>query len=121
MTVSMPMAGPTGAMFVVRRVVTRYGLGFLAALLALLIRWPLWVIAGTTRPYLTFYPAIILSGWYCGFGPGVVTALFSALFVLFGMDRGQSPAGPDYLTGVMFMVAGSMAAAIANSLRVTRQ
>ena len=51
------------AMFVARRFILRYGLGCLAALLALLIRWPLWVIVGTTRPYLTFYPAIILSGW----------------------------------------------------------
>ena len=50
-------------------------LGALASLLALLIRWPMWTIVGSTRPYLTFYPAIILSGWYCGFGPGVATSV----------------------------------------------
>ena len=114
-------AGRRNAVLIARRFLLRYGLGLLAALLALLIRLPLWVIVGTTRPYLTFYPAIILSGWYCGFGPGVVTALLSTLFVTFAMERPQSPTGPDYLTGVMFLVAGSMAAAIANSLRVTRQ
>ena len=121
MTVSMPYPGKSNAILVARKFILRYGLGLFAALLALLIRLPLWVIVGTTRPYLTFYPAIILSGWYCGFGPGVVTAICSALFVLFGMENSQSPAGPDYVTGVMFLVAGSMAAAIANSLRVTRQ
>src|ERR1019366_8052931 len=88
--------------------VLRYGLGMLAALLALLVRWPLWMVGGTTRPFLTFYPAIILSSWYCGFGPGIVTAVFSALFVLFGIDHGQALSGQDYLTGVMFMVAGSI-------------
>src|SRR6476646_6991791 len=114
MTDTSPQTGPARVVKVAKNLILRYVLGLLAALIALLIRWPLWVIVGTTRPYLTFYPAIILSGWYCGFGPGVVTAMFSALFVLYGMDRGQSPAGPDYLTGAMFVVAGSMAAAIAN-------
>jgi PAS domain S-box-containing protein len=99
----------------------RYGLGLLAALLALLLRWPLWFVAGTARPFLTFYPAIILSSWYCGFGPGVLTALFCSLFVLFGIDHGQALSRQDYLTGAMFMVAGMITAAIAYSLRTTRQ
>jgi PAS domain S-box-containing protein len=101
--------------------VLRYGLGALAALLALLVRWPLWFVAGTARPFLTFYPAIILSTWYCGFGPGIITALLSAIFVLFAVDHGQALNRQDYVTGLMFMVAGSITAAIAYSLRVTRQ
>jgi len=120
MTDSDRHAGSASVASIARKFVLRYGLGLLAALLALLIRLPLWVVVGTTRPYLTFYPAIILSGWYCGFGPGIVTALLSALFVLYGIDRGPS-VPPDYLTGAMFLVAGSMTAAISNSLRVTRQ
>src|SRR3954469_6675794 len=117
MTDSDRHAGSGNVVTLARKFILRYGLGLLAALLALLIRFPLWVVVGTTRPYLTFYPAIILSGWYCGFGPGIVTALLSALFVLYGMDRAPG-VGPDYVTGVMFMVAGSMTAAIANSLRI---
>src|SRR5579864_3276218 len=104
MTVSEPKAGSASAVILARKVIPRYGLGLLAALLALLIRLPLWVVVGTTRPYLTFYPAIILSGWYCGVGPGILTALFSAVFVVYGMDRGQPLTGNDYVTGVMFMV-----------------
>jgi len=98
MTDSDRHAGSASVVSIARTFVLRYGLGLLAALLALLIRPPLWVVVGTTRPYLTFYPAIILSGWYCGFGPGIVTALISALFVLYGIDRAPS-VGPDYLTG----------------------
>jgi PAS domain S-box-containing protein len=121
MTASQPLYGPadTGAM--VRKLIPRYGLGLLAALLALLIRLPLWVVVGTTRPYLTFYPAIILSGWYCGFGPGIVTAFLSAIFVLYGMGHGDALTGNDYYTGVMFLVVGMITAAISNSLRVMRE
>ena len=99
----------------------RYSLGTLAALLALILRWPLWFIAGTARPFLAFYPAIIASSWYCGFGPGVVTALLSAVLILFAVDYNQPLAHRDYLTGLMFMIAGFLTAAIAHSLRATRQ
>jgi PAS domain S-box-containing protein len=119
MTDSSAIADQESKVTIARKFILRYGLGLLAAVLALLIRLPLWVVVGTTRPYLTFYPAIILSSWYCGFGPGIATALFSALFVLYGMDRGQSAS--SYPTAVMFMVAGSMTAAIAHSLRQNRQ
>jgi PAS domain S-box-containing protein len=112
---------PTAAPKALPNVFLRYGLGTLAALLALLVRWPLWFIAGTARPFLTFYPAIILSTWYCGFGPGIITAVLSGVFVLFAVDRGQTLSSQDYLTGVMFILAGSVTAAIAYSLRMTRQ
>ena len=50
-----------------------------------------------------------------------MTALFSAVFVLYGMDHGQALTRPGLPDRGMFMVAGSITAAIANSLRVTRQ
>jgi two-component system sensor histidine kinase/response regulator len=31
------------------------------------------------HPYLSFYPAIILAGWYGGFGPGVLASLLAAV------------------------------------------
>ena len=120
MTDSDQEGGSASAVAVARKLILRYGLGLLAALLALLIRLPLWVVVGTTLPYLTFYPAIILSGWYCGAGPGLVTAMCSALFVLYGMDHGQPLTANDYRTGLMFLVAGCITAAVAHSLRVTR-
>jgi len=42
------------------------------------LRWfvmPGWSLA---HPYLLVYPAIILSGWYGGFGPGVLATLIAA-------------------------------------------
>lgn len=104
-----------------RKLFLRYGLGVLAAALALLIRWPLWTIVGSTRPYLTFYPAIILSGWYCGFGPGVATSVFSVICVLYGMDPSDQLNGADFTTAMLFLLSGSVSSAIANSLRQTRE
>ncbi|HEY3835154.1 MAG TPA: PAS domain S-box protein [Bryobacteraceae bacterium] len=121
MTASEPLAGPADAGTLARKLVPRYGLGLTAALLAIVIRLPLWVVVGTTLPYLTFYPAIILSAWYCGFGPGMLTAFFSAMFVLYGMGHGDALRGADYYTGAMFLVVGLITAAIANSLRVMRE
>ncbi len=37
---------------------------------------PGWSLA---HPYLSFYPAIILAGWYGGFGPGVLAPLLAAV------------------------------------------
>jgi K+-sensing histidine kinase KdpD len=37
---------------------------------------PDWSLA---HPYLSFYPAIILAGWYGGFGPGVLATLLAAV------------------------------------------
>ncbi len=37
---------------------------------------PAWSLA---HPYLSFYPAIILAGWYGGFGPGVLATLLAAV------------------------------------------
>src|SRR3989442_15726280 len=37
---------------------------------------PGWSLA---HPYLLFYPAIILAGWFGGFGPGVLVTILAAL------------------------------------------
>jgi PAS domain S-box-containing protein len=104
-----------------RRIASRYGLAVLAAILALFVRLPLWTVIGSTRSYLTFYPAIILSGWYCGFGPGIATSFLSAIFLLYGMDPGEMLTPANGFTAAMFVVTGAMAAAMANSLRTTRE
>ena len=52
---------PASALTLPKMLFLRYGLGMLAALLALLVRLPLWVVAGHHAPFLTFYPAIILA------------------------------------------------------------
>ncbi|HEX2568384.1 MAG TPA: ATP-binding protein [Polyangia bacterium] len=56
-----------------------YGMAVLATALAMLVRWPLWSLLGETVPFITFFAAITLSGWYGGLGPGLLTTLLCSL------------------------------------------
>jgi K+-sensing histidine kinase KdpD len=63
--------------------VTRYGLAVAVVIVVDLIRTyavPDWSLA---HPYVLFYPAILLSGWVGGFGPGVITTLLAAVSVVY--------------------------------------
>jgi PAS domain S-box-containing protein len=55
----------------------------LAVGLGLLLRVPGWSVLGTSSPYLTFIPAVMLSAWYGGFGPGLLSTALSAIAALF--------------------------------------
>jgi PAS domain S-box-containing protein len=57
----------------------RYGLAAAIAAAAILIRLALDPVWGVKLPYITLFPAIMLSGWLGGFGPGLATTLFSAI------------------------------------------
>jgi len=64
-----------------RPAIVRYGLSVAAVAVVVVARMvvvPAWSLA---HPYLLFYPAIMLAGWFGGFGPGALaTAL--AVFAL---------------------------------------
>jgi PAS domain S-box-containing protein len=60
----------------------RYGFAVGAAVLALLVRFPLAPLLGVTAPYLTFFIATTASAVFGGFGPGLVTTLAGAILAL---------------------------------------
>jgi PAS domain S-box-containing protein len=57
--------------------VTKYALGALAAIAALLLRKLLDPLLGSENPYHTAWAAVVFSAWYCGIGPAVVTVAIS--------------------------------------------
>jgi K+-sensing histidine kinase KdpD len=61
------------------RTLRRYAVALLAFGLSLLIRLLLSSALGVTVPYITFFPAIMVSAWYGGLGPGLITTSFSAI------------------------------------------
>lgn len=61
--------------------VPRYVLAVAIAGLAILLRRLLNPLLGTNNPYHTVWPAVVLSAWYCGLGPSIVTAALSWLGV----------------------------------------
>lgn len=60
---------------------TRYGLGVLAALLAVGLRMWLAPLLGDRTPYITLFATIMFAARYLGVGPATVTTLASALGV----------------------------------------
>ena len=59
--------------------VRAYGFGFAAFALALLARWHLNGILPVGFPFVTFLPAITLTAFLAGLGPGIVVAILSTL------------------------------------------
>ena len=56
-----------------------YGAAVILLIVVIALRWlviPEWSLS---HPYLLFYPVIILSGWYGGFGPGILATLLTAV------------------------------------------
>ena len=58
---------------------TRWGLAVLALGLALLTRYELEGSLPPGFPYLTFFPAILVSAYFLGTGPGIAVAVASGL------------------------------------------
>lgn len=63
-----------------RYAVVRYAFAIVSAILALVVRWLLSDDLPPGFPFLTFFPAVILTAFVAGLGPGVVCATLSGLF-----------------------------------------
>jgi PAS domain S-box-containing protein len=66
-----------------RTVAAHYGLAVLTALVALAARWPLWDPMEGRSPFLTFFPAVVITAYYGGLKPGLVCALLSGLIATY--------------------------------------
>jgi PAS domain S-box-containing protein len=70
---------PTAAVRLIRASpLARYGIALGAATAAILLRLTLDPVWGITLPYITLFPAIMLSAWLGGLWPGIVTTVMSA-------------------------------------------
>ena len=59
----------------------QYGLPLLAVLVAALMRIALEPLWGARLPFFTFYPAVMLSAWCCGFRAGLLATLGSVVVI----------------------------------------
>jgi two-component system sensor histidine kinase/response regulator len=60
-----------------------YGVAVLATGVSILLRWPLWPVIGDHAPFMTFFPAVILSAYFGGLGPGLVATFISGAAAAF--------------------------------------
>jgi PAS domain S-box-containing protein len=83
----------------------RYAFALLAALAALLLRHVLSPVLGVHLPYITLWPAVAFSAWYCGLGPAVIAVLVDLAGVWFWfLPRSQMFALESPITGVPAIV-----------------
>src|SRR5947208_2734029 len=67
-----------------------YGVAVLATAVSLVIRWPLMPLLGYHAPLMTFFPAIILSAYLGGLGPGLAAAVGRPLTEVFRIINEQT-------------------------------
>ncbi len=60
---------------IANRISSRYAAALLAALAAVLARWAVGPLLGEYLPYITLFPAVAFSAWYCGIGPSILAAV----------------------------------------------
>ncbi len=53
----------------------RYGAALLSMAVALLVRWPLYPVLGTQRPYLTLFGGVAFAVWFARWRPAAVAAV----------------------------------------------
>jgi PAS domain S-box-containing protein len=80
-----------------------------AAILAVLLRLPLDSVWGSKLPYITSYPAVMVTAWLGGFGPGLATTLLCATAAAYFWlpPFGLAVADVGDLSGLLVFVAVS--------------
>src|SRR6516162_2510368 len=63
----------------VRTIVRHYGLAVLSVAIALAVRLVLFDQLGGRSPFLTFFPAVVITAYYGGLGPGLTCSVLSGL------------------------------------------
>ena len=107
------------------RLCSRYALAILVAAGALLLRLALAPILGVNAPYITAFPAIVISALYGGLGPALISTLFSAFATLYFVIPPRSSFGRhdvDYALGTLvFLFVGTSVSWLSESSLRARQ
>src|SRR5262245_23670947 len=97
-----------------------YGVAFLATGVSLLLRWPLWPVLEHSAPFMTFFPAVILSAYYGGLGPGLLATLLGAAAAdFFLIEPGHLftfGLAPEAFSMGLFVLTGAVISGLSESL-----
>jgi len=104
-----------------RRAWLRYAAAIGSLILALALRVSLSPILGVQLPTLTFFPAIVVSAWFGGFGPGLLTTALSCVMVLYlfvePIGRLAISDGASGIGLALFFVFGALTSFLTAALR----
>jgi PAS domain S-box-containing protein len=102
----------------------QYGVGIAIVLAATAARFALSPALGTSSPFLTFYPAVILAALYGGLRAGLLTIVLSALIADYfwiepaGQFAIRSPI--DWITILFFLLASTMISVVIAAMHEAR-
>jgi PAS domain S-box-containing protein len=103
----------------------RYGIALASVAAAFLIRWALTPVLGDTVPYIQCFPAVMVSAWYGGLGPGLAATALGALIAVFFLvpphfslviNQAADAAGL-----ILFLLVGTVISTLNEGLRRSRE
>jgi two-component system sensor histidine kinase/response regulator len=107
-----------------RKQLIAYGVAVLATGLSVIARWPLESFLGHDKPLITFFPAIILSAYLGGWGPGLTATLLGAAaadYFFIAPAYSFAVKAPSDIYGiVMFVLTGGFISALTEALHRSR-
>jgi len=100
-----------------------YSCAVLLAALAQICRIPLH--PQTVIPHITYVPFMLFAGWYCGFGPGLLTAVLCTLeclyFTIEPLNSFAVAAGQDWVGLAILLLTGVVSTLLFEVLRKARR
>jgi PAS domain S-box-containing protein len=106
-----------------RSALFRYGVAIGVTGLSVLVRWALWPVLGSQTPHMTFFPAVMISAYFGGFGPGLlatVSGAFAAHYFL-GDTRFQIDTAQGAVSLTLFLLVGIVISGLTESLHRMRR
>src|SRR5690348_11384647 len=91
---------------------TRYAVAAGATVIASLIRLGLNGVLGDDLPYITLFPAIALSAWFCGLGPSIVSILLGLVCARYWFVAPQHALGAANQHGIISILGFLLASAV---------
>ena len=100
-----------------------YGVAVMVVAASVLLRQALGPWLGLKVPYIHFFPAILIAGWYGGFGPGVAATALSTLAAMYFFlpPPGLAVDDPADLFSLAFFALTGLMIAWLNHLRRTAE
>ena len=90
------------------RLVSRYSLAVLAALLAALLHVALDPVWGGRISFVAFYPAVVFVAWFAGMGPGLLATVLSALLITRTWLVAPSVSAEGHVVALAFFVSAGV-------------
>src|SRR5215218_3833811 len=99
----------------------RYGVAVLVVGVALGIKLLLDPVMPQDVPFLLLFGAVMLSAWYGGLGPGLLTMVLAGLATDYLFLRPQDPFAPGAIPLLLFFVEGTLVCLLTEALRTARR